>query len=464
MTAISEYDTSEDWSKARLFIYDVEPGASGALVDENSGAEIAVWQERYTARIDKRRIIGETTSGLDLYGYAPCQRESQLETNAGLPSISIEATDGLTALNDLEIICDCDGSRVSIPKHILWSDELDESSPAEIVLVPQESASFDQHIKTCLIEAKQKSACGKTVFRYRFGVIPIQDFRLERVTFKCGFAVADYGFQPVLKTAVTNSQGNTEVVNAWSRYNARTLLKDEFLCVRLKSIDCNKVTEAKLVLAALDISVPHPLEEISRKRPVCLADALELGPSEGNIRILSYGWRYSRAVMARLGYEPLFFKELKQQGDHEFNLFLNARAFVQENGKMPADKPLTLSIIYGDEVSQDCLKPAWTNLELLRCREGFGINSWELLVKNDGSHILKFDGEALCGLRFDFKRRTSPTIIGSLDVEKGDREAPIPETLVRQLTTWRKLHVTMAPLSLFGDPDYEHSTEFTLER
>lgn len=460
MHAVSEYDTGGDWDDAQIFIYDVEPGASGTLVDENSDIEVAVWQERYSAKVDKRRIIGETTDGLDLYGYVPCG----LGTNGGLPSISIEATDGLAALDDLDIFCDCDGSRISMPRHVLWSDEFGDSTAAQIALVPQESSLFDWHIETCLIEARQKSAGGKVVFRYRFAVVPIQDFRLNNVTFDYGLAIADYGFQSVLRTDVTNSQGEKETVNAWGRYSARTLLKDEFLCVRIETVDYGKVTEAKLALAALDIELPETLKKVSRKRPVCLADALSLGPSEGNFKVSSYGWRYNRAVMARLGYVPLFFKELKQPGVHEFNIFRDVAEFVQVDGMAPLDKPLTLSVVYGDDVSEGYLKPAWTDIELIRCREGVGISGWRLLAKGDGSHILRFDGEPLCDLHFDFRRKAGAAIIGSFDVPAGSLEAPVPEVVVRQLDTRKKLHMTMAPTSWFGEPEYEYSTEFTLER
>lgn len=460
MQAVSEYDTGGDWDDAQIFIYDVEPGASGTLLDVKSGFEVAVWQERYSARIDKRRIIGETADGLDLYGYAPCG----LETNGGLPSISIEATDGLAALDDLDIFCDCDGSRISMPRRVLWSDEYGDNSAAQIALDPRESSLFDWHIKTCLIEARQKSADGKVVFRYRFAVVPIQDFRLNNVTFDHGIAVADYGFQSVLKTDVTNSRGEKETVNAWGRYNSRTLLKDEFLGVKIETVDYGKVTEAKLALAALDIELPVALEEISRKRPVCLADALSLGPSEGNFKVRSYGWRYNRAVMVRLGYAPLFFKELKRPGDHEFNLFRDITEFVQVDGLAPAEKPLTISIIYGDDVSEGYLKPAWTDLEPIRCKEGVGISEWKLLAKGDGSHVLRFDCEPLCDLHFDFRRKAGAAIIGSFDVPAGFSEAVVPEVVVRQLNARKKLHMTMAPTSWFGDPEYEYSTEFTLER
>lgn len=460
MRSVSEYETSGDWDDAQIFIYDVEPGASGALVDEKSGTEIAVWHERYSAKIDKRRIIGETTDGLDLYGYVPCD----LGTNGGLPSINIEAADGLPALNDLDIFCDCDGLRISIPRHVLWSDEHDDGTAAQIALIPQETSLFNRHIETCLIEARQKSAEGKVVFRYRFAVVPIQDFRLRNVIFDHGLAVADYSFQPVLKTDVTNSQGEKESVNAWGCYSARTLLKDEYLCIKIESVDSGKATEAKLALAALDIELPQALEETSHERPVCLADALSLGPSEGNLKISSRGWRYNRAVMAWLGHEPLFFKELKQPGIYEFNLFCDVTKFVQANGSVPADKPLKISIVYGDDVSEGHLKPAWTELELIRCKEGVGVSGWKVLVKSNGSHVLRFDGEPLCNLHFDFRRKEGAAIIDSLDAQAHCSEVPIPEAVVRQLDARKKLCMTMAPTSWFGDPEYEYSTEFTLER
>jgi hypothetical protein len=460
MQAVSEYDTSGDWDDARIFIYDVEPGASGSLIDEKSGVEVAVWQERYSAKIDKRRIIGETTDGLDLYGYVP----NKLGTNGGLPSISIEAMDGLAALNDLEIFCDCDGTRISIPRRLLWSDEVGESMAAQIALVPQESERFDWHIETCLIEARQKSAGGKVVFRYRFAVVPIQDFRLNNVTFNYGLAVADYGFQSILKTDVTNSQGKKETVNAWGRYNARTLLKDEFLCIRIETVDYGKVTEAKLALAALDIELPETLEEISRKRPVCLADALSLGPSEGNFKVSCCGWRYNRAVMVRLGDVPLFFKELKQPGDHEFNLFRDIKEFVQADDAVPSDKPLTLSIIYGDDVSEGYLKPAWTDLELIRCKEGVGIEGWTVLAKDDGSQFIRFSGKPLCDLRLEFKRKSHGDVMASVDIAENATDITLPEKVTKRLNTQKRLFMNIVPVSLFDEPEYEYAAEFLFER
>lgn len=460
MKSVSKYDTGGEWDAAHIFIYDVEPGASGSLVDESTGAEIAVWQERYSAKVDKRRIIGETTEGLDLYGYVPCG----LGTNGGLPSISIEAADGLTALEDLEIICMCDGERVSMPRHTLWSDEYGENSSAQIALVPQESSMFDWHIETCEIEARQKSAGGKAVFRYCFAVVPIQDFRLEAISFDHGVVLAEYGFQPVLPVNVTSSQGESENVSAWNRYNARTLLKDEFLCLRIVSAGSGKQTETKLALAALDVEMPGSLVDISKSRPICLADALALGPSEGNFKVTAYGWRYNRAIMTSLGCSPMFFKELKQPGIHEFNILKNAYEFVQADNTVPSDKPLRLSVVYGDDVSEGYLKPAWTDAELVRCREGIGVDGWKLRARADGVHVIRFDGAPLCDFQIDFRRKIGGNAVGSVTVEAGAEEAELPEQVVRQLDTRKKLLMTIAPTSWFGNPEYEYGSEFTFER
>lgn len=460
MVPVSEYDTGGEWDEAQIFVYDVDPGASGALIDERTGDEVAVWHECYSAKVDKRRIIGETVGGLDLYGYAP----NELGTNGGLPSVSIEASDGSAAFEDLEISCDCDGNRVSMPRRVLWRDERGDGSSAEILLVPQESPFFDRHIEVCEIEARQKSARGKVVFRYRFAVVPIQGFRLQAVSFDFGIAVADYGFQLVQAAIVTDTQGNTERVGAWGRFGARTLLKDEFLFLRFESADSGKRTDAKLALAALEIELPEQLANISKKRPVCLADALELGPSEGNFKVTSRGWRYNRAVMASLGCILVFFKELKRPGAHEFNIFRDVSHFVQLDGEDPKDKPLRLTVFYGDRVSEGCLEQAWTDVDLIRCREGVGIDGWSILAKADGTQFIRFDGVALCDFLLEFKRKVGGRVVASVEVEKDAAEVAVPETVARLLDTRKKLVMTIAPTSWFGEPEYEYATEFTFER
>lgn len=460
MSAVSEYETSIGWDGTRIFIYDVEPGSAGSIVDDLTGKEIAVWQERYTAKIDKRRIIGETSSGVDLYGYVPCG----LGTNGGLPSVTIEAIDGLSALNDLDIMCTCDGRRVSMPRHVMWADDHDDSTAAQIALTPQESSLFDWHIEECLIEARQKSAGGKVVFRYRFAVIPIQDFKLTSIDFDFGIAVAEYGFQAVLAVDVVGTQGRTETVNDWGRYSARMPLKDEFLHLHIRSNDGAKATDAMLALAAVDIEIPSALQRIAKDRPVCLADALELGPSAANFKIISHGWRYNRAVVVMLGLEPVFFKELRQPGEHEFNLFRHTASLQQADDSEPSRRPLRLSLVYGDDVSQKYLRPAWTDVDILDCAEGIGISGWKLLTTSNGEHVLRFEGQPICGVFFEFKRKVGGRLIAGVSADAGATELVLPSSVVRLLDTHKAIIAEMSPSDWLGNAQREYATKFILKR
>lgn len=463
MTAVSEYEASGGWNETQIFVYDVDPGAAGAIVNNLTGEEVAVWQERYVAKIDKRRVIGETVDGVDLYGYARCG----LGTNGGLPSISIESFDGLAALDDLDIICISDGQRVSVPRHPMWSDCYGDSAAARIVLAPQKSSQFDLHIEECLIEARQKSAEGRVVFRYRFAVVPIQDFRPTSISFDFGIAVAEYGFQARLALDVTGTQRETEAVGAWGKYTAKTLLKDEFLHLRIRSSESGKETDAKLALAAIDVEIPDALARVSKEHPVCLADVLELGPSAANFGIVSYGWRYNRAVIAWLGSEPLFFKELKQPGVHKFNLFEHAASFRQVDESKPDSRPLKLSLIYGDDVvTTGYPRRAWTEAVFFDCVQGVGISGWKLLATADGNHVLRFKGCPACDVCFEFKRKMGKRLIPieEASADAGATELVLPSSVVKLLDAQKMVIMEMSPSDWLGKPQREYATKFTLKR
>lgn len=463
MTAVSEHETSGNWGDAQIFIYDVEPGSAGSIISTLTNEEIAVWQERYAAKIDKKRIIGETVDGLDLYGYAPCS----LGTNGGLPSVAIEAFDGTSALDDLDIICRCDGQKVAIPRRIMWADDSGESNAAQIELILRESSNFDSHIEECLIEARQKSAGNKVVFRYRFAVVPIQDFRPYSIRFDQGVAIAEYGFQAVLAIDVTEAQGERSSINAWERYSAKTLLKDEFLLLRIRSQENGKKTDAKLALAAIDVEIPNGLAHISAKHSICLADALEAGPGAANFKITSYGWRYNRAALVMLGPYALFLKELKQPGEYEFNLFRHTEYFLQSNNRnnsTPRNFPLKLSVIYGDNVTEDYLKPAWTDTVLLNCTEGIGINDLRLTTIGPGKHVFRFDGQLLCDACFEFKRRLTGKILAKTSAEKGSTELVIPSNIVRLLDARKEIIVEVSPCDWFDNPQQEYTTRYIVKR
>ncbi len=460
MTPISEHETSGSWEDTRIIEFDVDPGSSGSIVDIQTGEEIAVWRECYTAKIDKKRMIGETVDGVDLYGYAPCEEG----TNGGLPVIIIEAAEGKSALDDLVITCICDDRKVSIPHPILWEDEFDELGPAQIALIPQKAVGFGGHVADCLIEARQKSAGGKAVFKYKFAVVPIQDFKPTAISFNLGTAIAEYGFQAVRDIDVINEQRDITAVDAWNRYTAKTLLKDEFLHVRIRSREQDKETDAKLALAAIDITIPEPLSSISEERPICLADVIKLGCGAANIKISSYGWRYNRAVIVWIGQEAIFFKKLKHPGEHVLNLFTYAFSFLQDNDSLPRKKPLRLSLMYGDETTQDSLKPAWTDVELLDCEQGIGIHGWEPRVTSNGAHILRFDGKLACNARFEFKAKAGEKTVAKASVSVGDETLILPSNVAKLLNTHRAVVVEVSPTDWFDNPLSEYTVRFNMRR
>lgn len=464
MVAVSEYDTAGAWSGRQIALYDVEPGASGSIVDTRSDEEVAVWQERYSARIDRRRIIGETEEGLDLYGFVP----NRLGTNAGLPRIRIQAFDGVDALDDLDVVCLCDGARVSVPRHVLWADGYGESNAAEIALALDETNQIGRHVERCEVVARQKSAEERIVFRYRFAIVPIQGFRLTDISFDFGCPVATYEFQAVQDISVENAQGDRIDrcwLTQWGFYEARMLLSDEYLRVRIESYGRGELTIAKLALAALSVEIPMKLLEIAKERPICLADVCNLGAFAANFKVSATGNRYNRAAMAIID-TPVFYSEMKRAETHGFNLFdsENAHAFAQKAGEKPHEMNLSLCVWYGDDVSSGYLRRAWAETPLLACREGLGFNGVRITINGQGIPVLRFDGVPLCNLHLDFKRKVGGRQIVEAKVPNGCSEVELPSQVVRLVRTGKKVSVLVAPAGRFGKPLHEWAVEFDLSK
>lgn len=460
MKAVSEYEASGGWHDAQILIYDVEPGSSGVIIDRLTNEEVAVWQERYIARIDKRRIIGETLEGLDLYGQVP----NELGTNSGLPSMTIEAIDGPAALDDLEINCICDGRKISVPRRIAWEDnDYDGSRAAKLELLPHKSDQFDLHIESCLIEARQKSADNKVVFKYRFSVIPVQGFKPSSLKLDYGRILAEYEFQTLDPIEVENEQGSSEIVNTMEFYTAKTLLKDEYLNLRIRSRGNGKETDVKLGLAAIDIKVPETLARRAKEHPICLADALDLSPADANFRISAHSWKYNRALMVMLGDNPLFFKEFNHPGEYEFNLLNKIGYFKQTDGSKPKRLPLMISLCYGDDITQGALKPAWTDIVLIECAEGIGIKDWRLALNGANEYVLRFDGEPMCDATLRFIRG-GERLVAEAELSAGQNEIVLPANVTRRLSTRNIITVEILPTDSFGDPQQEYKTSFKLTK
>lgn len=458
MTPIGRYESRGSWGGEQVFVFSVSPSASGSIVDSRTGVEYAVWQERYIATIDKTHILGKTSDGVDLYGFRP----SSTGINGGLPTISVEAFDGRNAINDLNITCIADERRIAIPRKALW-DETESDNIAKIAFDLSEAYGIDRHIENCAIEIKQHSIGDGAVLRYRFAVIPIQEFKLASVDLSYGIAVAEYSFQLKCDAEIFDSQHKAELIKVGNYWTAKTLLKDEFLRIGIKTGGQEKTTDALLALAAIDFEIPDVLISKSNTHPINLCDALELGANSGVIRISSYGRRRRRAVYASIGCKPFLFQEFKRAESHEFNVFSDRTWLVPDNDETPAVEPLMLAIHYGDDLSSGSLKEATAEIALLEFQKGYGFSSQRILCNRAGKHFIRFDSPIDCEALVTFRVDKSGRVVGKSNVTRGSDSVEIPDEAFKLIDRKRKMRFEIAPKSLFGDPLQEYAVEYKLK-
>ena len=459
MTPISRYESRGSWEGEQVFVFSVSPSASGSIVDSKTGVEYAVWQERYIATIDKTHILGKTSDSVDLYGFRP----SSIGTNGGLPIISVEAFDGRNAINDLDITCIVDDRRIAVPRKALW-DETESDNIAKIAFDLSEAYGINWHVEKCSVEIKQRSIGDGAVLRYRFAVIPIQEFKLASIDLSYGVAIAEYSFQLKCDAEISDSQHKAEHIKAGDYWSAKTLLKDEFLRIGMKTGGQEKTTDALLALAAIDFEIPDALIAKSNTHPINLCDALALRTNSGVIRISSYGRRRRRAVYASIGCKPFLFQEFKRAESHEFNVFSDCTWLVPDTDETPAVEPLTLAIHYGDDLSSGSPKEATTEIVLLEFQKGYGFSSQRILCDQNGKHFIRFDSPIDCEALVTFKVDKSGRAVGESDVTRGSDSVEIPNEAFRLIDRKRKMRFEIAPKSLFGDPLREYAVEYKLRR
>lgn len=460
MEPVCEHETGRAWSGASVFVFDVKPGASGTVFKRKPGGideEVAVWQEAYRVHVNKQHVIGETFDGLDLYGYVSCKNGD----NAGLPRITIEAANGVFAFDDLEISCQCDGEPFYAPREVVWEEASGESKSSQIALPLERASKINWHSEVVEIVARQISTGGKVVFRYKFAIIPIQNFMLEEAHVENGVVIARYGFRSRQNIIVTDSDGIETEVPAYGEYSKRMLLKDEFLFLSIASMDGSRCVRANLALAAIDVDLPQGLAALSRKRPICLADAMAMGVSKGEILITALGWRHNRVVYVHAGCRPLSYKEFKQPTTISFNTFSDPELFVPQ-GSAPRDANIVLSIGYGDEESEEGVKIAWTDAVLLRCREGIGFKNYQILSDGETLEVV-FDKPVLCNASVLFKmigRR--PRDLGEAILTKGENRLSIPQEAAYAMRVHKDVVAIIAPKSKMGKKKTEYSYEISL--
>ena len=458
MSKVTQIEPGGAWGNADLFVFDVEPGASGRLVDGATGREYLAWHERYVAKTDSRKQIGKTVDGLDLYGF----EQNELGTNSGLPSFSVESATGDVSMDDLDVLCECDGMRVAIPRRA-ETHRAGADVRSRLVIEPSLTMQIPVHVNRCTVEVRQKNAGGALVFKYTFAVAPVKDFHIERIAIMDGCIKAEYGFTAGEHLYLIDDSGHTLKVRKGVAYSRRTPLEDEVLPVYMESCRDGKKTNALLDLAGIEVVVPDGALKIAAERPVCLIDALDARPDVCRIKVRAKGRRKGRHVLAMLGNKPLLYSNSETPGERSINLHSRLELFVPRNFEMPKYIPLGLSISFGSKSEGGTVRPAWADINLLSCYEGLGFSTWALKVVDHALAIV-FDSPVVGDVFIEFSLKVGGSIIGGFDIEQGTAVFPLPSEVCAWLRKRRKVNFKIMPTLMFGDPEREYATEYRIDR
>ena len=472
MELVEKYEPQGTWNTLTIHVYKVAPGSNGSILaecEDGSQEEIAVWQENYRSHIDKTGVLGTTIGGIDLYGFIPDENGN----NIGLPCFYIEAFNGRAALDDLDIVCKCDDESASIKREVLWEDaENGGPQAARIKLSPTESSHFffNKHINLCTIEARQRSAGNRPIFKYKFCVAPIQDFHLESIALNGYDLDAVYSFEPSEEMYVIDQFHTIQNKDECGRFTFTMPLSSSVLPIRIASSLTAKTTDALIDLAALDISIPHHLIDRSKSRPLCLPDA-QAGYIDGQCSIKTSNWSQSRAALVQLGGIPLYYKELSRPNSSNFSIFSDICNFLQTDTEGARYLPLTLCVYYGYKRTDTGLAHAYAVTTLLDCKEGFGFTTWDLRFDSRGDAFVKFDAPLLCDalatLRqtnaHNSRRRAEPFV---LTLHEGDDHIPLPRGITTALLRHRVFEMNLTLIDEFDpfddlsfDDDIEESDD-----
>lgn len=465
------YETDDSWGEARVQVFTVEPGASGSIIESVTGREVAVWHESYRVHVSKDRRIGRTMEGLDLYGQSPDLDGFDGESpdlagfDGGLPIITVTGVNGEDVFKDLKVECFCDGKWVSIARRKRTLQR--EDGVKEVTVCLDLAGSFfpSRFVQNCEIAVRQVSASDSLIYRYRFAMAPIGGFHIESMSISDGVLLARYCFKSAYAVDISMGDGGKQRVNALDDYAATVPLSDEILPLLIEAAEDEVLTSinALVDLAAIDVRLPEQLVVLSGQRPICLYDALELGPSAARITLYASGWRVGRVALVMLDSHLLLYKPMDAPGRYEINLFENPEMFLP--GPNGAGRfPLTLSLWFGSRHEGLTTQRAYVDVELLDCSEGLGFNGVERYTDANFRCWLRFDSPALCDCVVRFTGRHADKEYGEVELPCGETKVEVPPAAVRALASRRKVRACVLKTDIFGDVDDRYPIEISLER
>lgn len=445
--------TSAEWGDRTICLYEVAPGASGSIIEEATGRELATWQEDITVTIEKSGCIGFASNGVDVYGVT----EGLRGENDSLPVVKVEAADGISVLDDLDVLLMCDGQRYSVRRRI--TQGTGESS-ATITLPLREVAFFPLFAPRCTLVIRRKSL-GVSVFTYAFAVVPLRNIAVVQAV--PGSTLATYMMTAAERVWIGEDNDCPYLVGKDHCYLLHASLSDEWAPIFIDSEDQSAHVEMSMQLAGVSVEVGKELKAISLERPVNYADAYELGIGKGEIVITARGACERRRALLMLGDRPVFYRDMSRPGIHYANIFSPPELLLNvPEGRF--ELGLTLTIFFGDTMSEG---HGWVDLPLLRCREGLGFLRPQVLNTPNG-HMLYLGTPATCDLGAEVfwpsRSVHDEKVIFRCEFPKGVDRAELPKGLVRHLDAHRRLWIRYYPLTLFGEPEYDYSLTMPFER
>ena len=426
MEEIDYFEAEEGWGGASIQLFEVAPGASGSIIEISTKKEIACWQEDYQVQIDRRHAIGRTRDKRDLFGFS----YTEVGGNAALPEIIITTFDVDAIRDDLEILCFCDGVRIS-PQRQVYQDEegYDLLSSGQMVITLGDAMAMPRYVREGEITVAQKST-GRPIVKYQFACVPIRGFGINALYREDERLMATYEFEAMDPLVVPDEDGDFEMERG-DRYYFDAPLEDEKKYLSVRSED-NDSLDIQLTLAAVTVRIDESLIEIAEKRPLRILDD---GAVDGKITILSQGRRHTRNVYVMMGETPLLYKKLSGNTAYSFNVFKDPERFRFDRSEYIGDLVLTLT--HGEVHKGREIKPALADLVLARYATGLGLGAISVRSRSEGC-CLRFDKPAPSDLRISFVAERRNKDLGFCDVAEGEKVAALPEAVVGHIKKKRR--------------------------
>lgn len=450
MELVNESPASGGWEGMSIFVFDVDPGAAGALVSRETGEEAYAWHEQFRATVDKSMRIGETTGGLDLYGHDSISEGGKVL----LPSVMVESADADDAVAGLTI----DGKTATAGTNpVSVGDRNISRLKLELTGANGVVASSD-----CELTVRQIST-GLTILRYRFAIAPIADLRLEDGKALLRESYGIYAFDAVEAMDVDFPEGDNESTKAAANAAVpfQRELSAEYETIAL-TINQDLTMRARLYLVGLSVSASDALVEAEERGPICLATCEELGLANGDVKLSTRVPRPGRQVLVKLGERPLVYKDLSRASDMTLNIFENEDMFRGHEGRAVRIH-LTIQVAFGRECLGGKVVLGTADIPLLDCAEGIGFSRLGLIRRGgdyDSSYDVVFrsydsDRASIptqCDLHLKFCCGQPAASCGETEASVGTKSVPLPDAASRRYARGESLRVQVQAVSDFGEP------------